>query len=422
MLLAHSYLPLTLVRKQVDPVVPYMYADSDKYIAIAKGRIAEVASPYSRRVLYPLLAANFARIFHMPIGASFAEINLLAFIFMAYCLAALLQQLGVKAWYVVLVLLTPLPLESLQRAYLPDLFHMALSSLFFYLVACGRDKLAVITLMLCFLARENTILICLIVGFVAWRYNRKLLALGAVMVLLVGLACDARFVHLGEPNRHHLPEFIYMAFFVPCSFLGNVLGVVIWTNSTPDEGGPWLLHWQIPHALQFGADHDVYIAYEWMRAFQTGISLTTLFGCGPVFLWYLWKKFPFKLHWNIILQITFVYGLLAFLSGTSLGRTGTSRLIGYAWPLFWIALPCLVLQAKIKLRVVEAWFLIILSLIITWVPNFAGFWGQELRARIGLMAIPLLYIATIYCLNRIARAANISTNPKLEFEPEVKAC
>ena len=70
-LLAHQYLPLTLVFQQQHAPIPYQFSDSEYYISIAEGHISQVPSPYCKRVLYPLLAGSLSQAFHVPLSASF---------------------------------------------------------------------------------------------------------------------------------------------------------------------------------------------------------------------------------------------------------------------------------------------------------------------------------------------------------------
>ena len=145
-LLGNRHLPLTQPAQQLGMPMPYAVADSQYYIAIAQGDIADVPSPYCKRVLYSLIAGGLAKGFHVAMGNAFVDLNFGVFALLAYALAALLQKAEVNPWWTLLALSTPLPLESLQRAYLPDLFHMALLALFFLLLAYQLEGFALITL------------------------------------------------------------------------------------------------------------------------------------------------------------------------------------------------------------------------------------------------------------------------------------
>jgi hypothetical protein len=411
-LLGYRSLPLTLYCLQHHMPIPYFFPDSEHYVAIAEGHISEVASPYSKRVLFPWMAGELAREFSIRLDLAFLALNFFAFIVLAYCSAALLQRLKVNPWWILLMLVTPLPLECLQRAFLPDLFHMALLSIFLLLVACDWAKSALVVLFLAFLARDNTLILCLVACYAGWRFRDRLWYWGGMIVLTAGLACESLFVRLGQPNRHHLPELLYMALFVPCSFLGNIFGIVLWTNTGGEDGIP-LLHWHIPPELQIGADHDAYLGYDQFRCIETFAALFTVFGCGPIFLFYLWKKLePFK-SWPLAVQLAFAYGLISYFLGLTVGRSGTFRLIGYAWPLYWIALPYFLSKTKFRFSTAEIAFLILASLVTAWIPNLEGLGGLDKKVTFWLLGVPFLYGATAICFCRIMQRGKVISKSEL---------
>jgi hypothetical protein len=100
-------------------------------------------------------------------------------------------------------------------------------------------------------------------------------------------------------------------------------------------------------------------------------------------------------------QLAGVYGVISYFMGTSLGRTGTFRLIGYSWPLFWIALPYLLSRSGLNIRFAENLFLVTASLVTAWIPNLSNFVGLNHTVTFWLFGIPILYVATAVCLNRI---------------------
>ena len=404
-ILGAKYLPLTLDSKLYGYPMPYWYADSQYYISMSEGYVRYVQSPYCRRVLYPWIAGELSTVSGLRFDLAFMACNYFSFILAAYCLALTLRKLKINPWWVLAAFSTPVALESLQRAYLPDLFHIALLSLFFLLLVYERAVAALIVLMLAFLARENTGLLCLVVAAVGYYSGRKVLLAGGLTVLLAGIACEAYFVHLGLPNRHHMPELIYTALFVPCSFLGNVLGIIVWTNSSRPDGIPFW-HMTLPYGLRLGSDHEIFVAYSWKRNLETLAALLTLFGCGPMMLWFFRKRWVPVKEWAIALQIAFFYGIICYFLGTSLGRTGTFRLIGYSWPLYWLALPWLLSGARLKIRVEEIVFLFASSILLAYLPNLTGFMSPDRLVTFWLLSIPLLYVLMDFCLAAIRRRSD----------------
>src|SRR5207244_5183279 len=97
-----------------------------------------------------LLARELDKAAHIGLPAAFLAINVVAFAVLAFCIAALLEVSGVVPWLGLVLLLTPLPLEFLLSAYMPDLFHAALTALFFLLLLKDRLGLALVVLLISF--------------------------------------------------------------------------------------------------------------------------------------------------------------------------------------------------------------------------------------------------------------------------------
>src|SRR2546421_1648994 len=129
----HRQLPL--LKEVRNQELPFLHRwDSQAYYFIAIGNYRDVASPFSKRALYPWLAASLSRATDLKIGTAFMVWNVLAFAVLAWCISAALEITIGKPWIALLLLLTPMPLESLELGYLPDLFHAALTALFFLLL------------------------------------------------------------------------------------------------------------------------------------------------------------------------------------------------------------------------------------------------------------------------------------------------
>ena len=197
---------------------PFPYdnsVDSNSYLQIAQGQIGQVESPFSKRVLYPALGGWLAREFHLSLATTFLSMSLLAYALLAFCVAELLRVAINQPWLALLFLLTPQPLIGVQMAYMPDLFHMSLLSLFLLLWWKQAIKSAFIVLFIAFITRENTLLACLFLGYVAWRRREKILLAGALGVLGSGMVVTSFFAKWGLPNRHHMPDFLYLLGKVP---------------------------------------------------------------------------------------------------------------------------------------------------------------------------------------------------------------
>ena len=148
---------------------------------------------------------------------------------------------------------------------------------------------------------------------------------------------------MGQPNRHHLPDFVYLGLKLPHEFLKNVLGFRLWSNTL--EFGRPLFKIHLPAALHLGGVHEIGLCEpEFNIPIFTFVTLLTLFGAGPLWVWRAraeaWRGAP-----PLAVQLAGVYGLLAYLLGTSVGDW-IDRLIGDGWPLFWLALPWLLARVR----------------------------------------------------------------------------
>ena len=366
----HRQLPL-LQEYHGQPLPPMYHWDSQSYLALANGQYAAVTSPFSKRALYPFLAKTVAVGLGVRLETAFLGLNLLAFAALAYCLARCLALAGCDGRLSCLFLLTPFPLASLELAYMPDLFHMALTALCFLLLLSERWIWALLVLFICFVTRESTLLLCLVCAGIGFVRRQRTLAIGSLVVLVAGTLVTNYLARLGKPNVHHLPDFLYLGLKVPYNFILNFLGVHISSNLMP--GAPPLFTWQLPAFLHLGLDREIGVSWDWRRPVATLVVLLALFGNGPLFVW---KYFRFhKLSAPtapLAIQVMAVYGLMCYVLGPSLGNL-IDRLVGYGWPLFWIGLPWLVREAGLSLRQRDWYGLGACYLFCAWWPSLIGF-------------------------------------------------
>ena len=404
-LLLHNWLPLVSYREAGQNTLPYMFAvDSEQYLAMAQGRVSEVQSPFTKRFLYPWLVRMAAGNTRLPLGTAAMTLNFASWCLLACCLAAALESFGGEPWLAVLFLATPFPLESLLLGYMPDLFVTALTALFFLLLARRRERWAMVVLLLAFLARESTLLLCVMGAGIGFLRRGKTMAYGSLAVLAGGVMAGAWFLRLGQPNIHHLPDFTYMVLKVPYNFLHNVFGIMIWSDVRADTGVP-VVRWSLPHLLQFGgADREIGLVFGKRPPTETFLHLFTIFGFAPILLWHWRGKFAQVRQSPPAVQLAFAYGLVMYPLATALGAW-TGRLIGYAWPLFWLAGPCVFKLPGLKARPAEAAFLALCYLLVAWLPGCSGFWLASDNYPPLLLFIPVLYALA---LRSVARTETLS--------------
>lgn len=367
----HQKLPLFSAPGQDS--LPFLVAtDSEYYLAMAQEGPAKIPSPFSKRIMYPWLAGTISRLTGQPMGSVFLALNLTALLGLAFCVAELLRETVGQPLLALLFLLTPFPLECFELAYLPDLFHMALLALFFLALLRNKTRWALLVLFLAFLTRENTLLLFLFTSGLAWFRGRKRLSLEAGGVLGAGLASYFLICRVGLPNNHHLPDFLYQFLRVPFYLALNFFGIRVWSDFHPEQGTAFVT-WHLPPWLKFGADNVVGLAYpNWRYPAETIIIWLTVFGLGPLILYYLLRRNGKTRSLPFAVELALWYGLACYLSGPLLGDW-VDRLVGYGWPAFWIAMPCLWFACAPHVKPWPATLVAAGYLVACWWPRFFGY-------------------------------------------------
>jgi hypothetical protein len=337
---------------------PRHWDDSPAYIAMAQG--LSVLMPFAGRILLPDLVALLTRTLGVGMDWAFEVINCLAF---TLWLLIVSERWRASIWLPFFLVL-PLAVAGLQSVYITDMFHMGLTAIFILLlrhniVAAAGFMLIMMT------ARENSMFLAFIsAGFLLW--NRKFFA-GALMMIgyLVGYLI-VHFAASGAHNVHQTPEIIFMFMKMPANFLRNWLGVLLWTN-----GYAWceqpVFTISFPGTFHLGVITKVgFCAPSIVAPLAAAASYVTIFGVLPAVLVSVLKTRgvpagKWREEWW---ATSFVYGAVMFLLATFVGNP-VDRDVGFAWPLFLIALPTIcseMLTWRVAvLNVCAAWGPLLLS-------------------------------------------------------------
>ncbi len=352
-------------------VLPSIVSDNTEYLKMGQGDTHDVMSPFTRRALFPFMAYCISQTMGLPIPSAFIILDIISVFLLIYFLAKILIRFGLSPWITAIFILTPYSLDRVVNGYMPDLFHSTLTAFFFLLILQKRFLSGLIVLAVAYMVRENTLILCLVFGIIAWVRRFYGVAFGSGLVILFGTAFGSWAIRLGQPNIHHLPDFLYFGLKMPHQFLKNVFGFRIWTNTLP-FGEPFKI-FVLPTYLRAGDVHAVGLCYpEWSLPFFTLITLLTLFGAGPLIVWRTRRIGLWTNHHSLAIQVVFVYGLISYFLGTSIGDW-VDRLIGYGWPLFWIGVPYIL--AMMKHRHADRlfnWSLFSLGFI-PWLPLLLGY-------------------------------------------------
>jgi hypothetical protein len=346
--------------------------DSGSYRLMARGEPA--CRPYANRILHPALAGLLGygaaktggqeENGNQPSASrfSFADsqfliIAVLSSIVFYLCILSLLRDVRPR-WWVFILLVSPLWWVWGGNIYIQDMFAAALTALMFILLRAldspgGRSSSAIFllltaTVFLMQLTRESSAVIALsLVALAAIRRDWRL-SLGVLVATALGMSVVAWASRNALPNTNELGGAAYLVCKTLANGLRNFTGIIPW-NDGYAANLPWQYPdppiWKcaLPAFLQAGNVHEVGIyAFAPKLIVRTLAAWLLYFPGALLFAFAAWRRggitqTAWKGH-GLHVQLAFAAGalfwLLAPFSGASM-----ERLAGYAWPLFWIALP-----------------------------------------------------------------------------------
>src|SRR5271157_1923950 len=325
--------------------IPKVVFNSEFYIQVATGHGESVVRPFSTRVLHPWLAGALVRS-GLGVESAFTAVSVGAMALLLLSVAFTVRWLGAERTTWPVILFCPLLLEYFRTAYMPDFFHAALLGVLF--LALFRAKPLVLPILLALdLCRESTVLVALVlVVYFAWRREYGY-ASGTVIATMLGMVLVGLFAPAGSQNMHHFSTGSYIALKSVWNFLSNWLGLRLWQPAFALQPvSPWgcpnpLLTARLPgfsSPLVVCDWHPETIVETWTNFFGV-MSLSCAFLAAGWRTLYAGRN---ELRCQVALAIG-MYGLLAGVVGTFTG-TATYRLVGYGWPLLWIAVPVLFLM------------------------------------------------------------------------------
>jgi hypothetical protein len=374
------------------------HVDSKFYIGLFKGEA--VMKPFSGRILYPYFAHLIQRVSGLPLEQSFVLANSFALMLLIYTITVILKKVTSCAAIALPVMFAPLLIRSFILIYLPDFFSAALTGLFFLLVYNSFFWFSLSILLLIYLTRENGLFLCLSSGVVGYYINRPKWAIGSLIVLMLAILITSIAASFGATHPYKMSQLIYLALKIPKNFLYNAFGILIWTNIYPDIGHPYLTL-ALPSWLPFGALHTIGICpFDPLIPLRTYTLLLTTFGIAPSLLTLILLKNgkQIVMENQFWLAVALLYGLSSFVVGFEVSLD-VMRLIGYAWPAFWLATPAL-LRRYYKLDQGSILQLITYHISLVWLPwlltpqLFETPWLFEIPIRSSIWAI-LLVISSI---------------------------
>jgi hypothetical protein len=321
----------------------YVLADAPFYLAIAKGDNSQLLQPFASRQLGALLVKGLAQMLHWTVERGFVVEGVASLVFMVAAVYFLVlrggprQSLLAPRWMLLAIAIVPFWGTLLQYLVLPDLWYSALIAGLLLLIANEQMLPAALMMFPLMVSRESTslVLICFLIA--CWSALRWRDRIVAVVATVAGAAVVSHLAKHAQSNVEHLPQSVYMLAKVPWNFLHNILGIVPWSNVYPDLCK--VPAWSV--ALHAGPVRAVgvcgFSGHSW---FLLVLAVLSSFGLLPLLVAFLWWRRDRLAKRSLLLKFTLLYGGVS-LALTPLLGIWFVHLIGYAWPLFLVALPLL---------------------------------------------------------------------------------
>lgn len=313
----------------------FVAGDARFYLGIAIGDYSQVMQPFASRQLGALIVAALMHGLHWTVERGFLVEGGVSLVFMLAVIYFLVLRTTAPRWMLFAIGLVPFWAFLLQNLVLPDLWYSALLAVMFLMLAGEHMLGAALMMFPLMLSRESTslTLICFLIATWGWlRWRDRIVA---VVSAVAGAVIVGHLAARAQSNLENLPQSVYMVAKVPWNFMRNVVGIVPWSNVNPQFCTVPI--WTIP--VHFGPVHAIgacgFSSAGWMQMTQ---AILTNFGLLPLLAAYLWWRRRTCTTRNVLLRFTLLYGIVSLLLAPTLG-TWFVRLVGYGWPLFFVALP-----------------------------------------------------------------------------------
>jgi hypothetical protein len=370
-----AVLTFALVAAAGWPRTPPLIADSIAYRAMALGQFGNVPGSISGRLLHPLVVRFLSWASGLNVDGAFFVVALVTVALLIGISAWILRQATGFGALVLPLLLTPVLVDDMFGLYYcQDLFYAALLSCFFVALIKGRRGLALMLLFPLYLARESTILLALAWVVIAWFESDFFVVAVCAIITFVGFFITRKFAAFGVPNVHHTNEFVFLALKPPFDSLRNFLGLILVPSEMKGRPNfnsctPFVTI-NLPSLLSYGSTRQCGICCPDLAGpLHTFRLWFSLFGIGPAVVCVLFKRNSSRVLVNspLWLKLATIYGLFAFIVAPFVSLW-LERDVGYAWPVFWLAVPALFVKvfAAAPPGVIAA--IILENLAACWIP------------------------------------------------------
>ena len=322
--------------------------DSYSYQLMAEGRMSEVVRPYANRVLHPMVVRGM--------GDSFLVVAVLSLFVSLVALAGCFtdDKIRLDNKTFLCLIASPVLCIYIVNIYIQDLLVMALTALFFWSFLRERFWLVLVFLFLMQMARESTVVVA--VALLAAIGLKRQWIRG--LWIIVTMACAVFVVNFVSrhalDNVHSMNGLVYLVSKVLANGAVNLLGVTVWSDTYALQLPhyyplPPLWQMEVPAWLPLGAMRVVGIyQVDFWQPVRMLLIMAGAFGVLPVLLFRCRRNlYRVVMEQHPAVIVAFLSGVVFFLLTPFSGRT-VGRYVGYAWPLFWLALPAIYQAHKMK--------------------------------------------------------------------------
>lgn len=392
--------------------------DASYYRLLALGEHSAVPNPFAVRVLGPAIAGWLGRVVGIGSDRGFLVLGIVCLVALLACLASLLGRWQVGAGIFAAIFLMPFWTDLFHNYFLPDLIHAAILAAILLCLATGQNLFAMVLIFPAFLARESTLLVAFCLAIAAWRrLPVRALCVGA-LATLAGFFASQHYGKLGAASTQGIRGAAYIVGKMLWSFPRNLLGWPLWTNTLPICTPYWST--AVPRSLHLGSVHYVGLCHPslwgptrvllgWFGIFGVGPAIAILYRRSLLAREAISEDFQrHGLGSAIVFRFSVIYGVISLLLAPVLGAS-TDRLVEYAWPFYFVALPWVIAANPSLLRGRGRWLLAahLITCWIAWNAFRVRTPGSHLTLESGLAALAINIAA--YLLIRNSQPAPVAT-------------
>lgn len=340
--------------------------DGYSYRKMAQGE--QVCRPYASRVLHPAMVRGMSAAgVSMPVA--FAATTIASALVFYALLLARMRRIR-PTWKVFALLVSPLWWVWGGNFYIQDMVAAAFAAILFCatdMASCAaggkfpyRRKtglcLVALSLFLLQLTRESSVVFAMTLAVLAWRGKDRRLAIASVAAMVAGMAVVAWASRNASPNTNELGGFAYMACKAVANGVRNFTGVIPWNDGYAARlacyyPNPPLWKCTLPTFMQWGNVHEIGIYAFLPELMAMTLAVWLFFFPGALLLsWRICREGRLKslahggfARLPLDIRLAIVSGCIFWVTAPFCG-TSLMRYAGYAWPLFWIALPHLAMR------------------------------------------------------------------------------